>query len=87
LICADAKTGRELYTQPTTRDRHRASPVYADGHIYLTARNGMITVVRAGPQFEIVSRNDMQEPTSASPVVSNGRIYVRTFEALYAIGK
>jgi outer membrane protein assembly factor BamB len=87
LICADAKTGKELYTQPTTRDRHRASPVYADGNIYLTARNGTITVVRAGDRFEVVAKNELQEPTSASPAISNGRIYVRTFAALYAIGK
>jgi outer membrane protein assembly factor BamB len=86
LICADAKTGKETYTQPTTRDRHRASPVFADGNIYLTARNGTVTVVRAGPAFEVVAKNEMNEPTSASPVVANGRIYLRTFEALYAIG-
>lgn len=85
LICADAKTGQEIYTQPTTRDRHRASPVYANGNIYLTARNGTITVVRAGRTFEVLAKNDLQEPTSASPVISNGRIYVRTFAALYAI--
>jgi outer membrane protein assembly factor BamB len=87
LICADVKTGKEHYTQPTTRDRHRASPVYADGHIYLTARNGTITVVRAGSTFEAVSKNEMQESISASPVFSGGRVYVRTFAALYAVGK
>ena len=87
LIVADAKTGKEIYTQPTTRDRHRASPLYADGQIYLTARNGTITVVRAGPTFEIVATNSLEESTSASPIVANGRIYIRTFNALYAIGK
>jgi outer membrane protein assembly factor BamB len=87
LICVDAKSGAEIYTQPTTRDRHRASPMFADGNVYLTARNGVITVVKAGRQFEVVAKNEMQEPTSASPVVSGGRIYVRTFDALYAIGK
>jgi outer membrane protein assembly factor BamB len=87
LICADAKTGREIYTQPTTRDRHRASPVYADGNIYLTARNGTVTVVRSGPAFEVVAKNALNEPTSASPVFANGCLYLRTFDALYAIGK
>jgi outer membrane protein assembly factor BamB len=87
LIVADADTGKEIYTQPTTRDRHRASPVYADGHVYLTARNGIVTVVRAGRTFEVVARNEMGESTSASPVVAGGRLYLRTFDALYAIGK
>lgn len=88
LMCLDAKTGKEFYAdQPTTRDRHRASPVYADGHVYLTARKGIVTVVKAGPKFEIVAQNDMQESISSSPVISNGRIYIRTFDALYAVGK
>jgi outer membrane protein assembly factor BamB len=88
LMCLDANTGEEHYKdQPTTRDRHRASPVYADGHIYTTARNGVISVIKAGPKFEIAQQNDMQESISASPAISNGRIYIRTFDALYAIGK
>jgi outer membrane protein assembly factor BamB len=87
-MCLDAKTGTEHYKdQPTTRDRHRASPVYADGHVYTTARKGIVTVLKAGPTFEIVAQNDMGESISASPVISNGRIYIRTFDALYAIGK
>ena len=68
-------------------DRHRASPVYADGKIYLTARDGTITVVKAGRDFEILSTNKMEESISSSPAVANGRIYLRTFDALYAIGK
>jgi outer membrane protein assembly factor BamB len=87
LICADARTGKEIYTEPTTRERHRASPIYAGGHVYLTARSGRVTVVKGGPKFEIVARNDLGEPISASPVVANGRLYLRTFAALYAIGE
>jgi len=87
LVVVEAKTGEVIYTQPTTRDRHRASPVYAGGNIYLTARNGVITVVKAGRKFEEIAKNDLQESTSASPVFANGRLYIRTFDALYAIGK
>jgi outer membrane protein assembly factor BamB len=88
MMCIDANTGAELYKdEPTTRDRHRASPVFADGHVYTTARKGVVTVLKAGPKFEIVAQNDLGESISASPVISNGRIYIRTFDALYAIGK
>lgn len=88
MMCLDAKTGEEHYIdQPTTRDRHRASPVYADGHIYTAARKGVVTVLKAGPKFEIVAQNDLGESISASPAISNGRIYIRTFDALYSIGK
>ena len=83
----DAKSGEQLYEKTTTRDRHRASPVYGDGKVYLSARNGVVTVVKAGRDFEILAQNNLEEPISASPAISGGRIYVRTFKALYAIGK
>jgi outer membrane protein assembly factor BamB len=86
LICVDAKTGKEMYTQRTHTFRHRASPVYADGKVYLTARDGTVSVVKAGPKFELLATNKLPDQISASPVVSNGRIYLRGFEALYAIG-
>jgi outer membrane protein assembly factor BamB len=85
LICMDANTGQEYYTQRTHADRHRASPVYGDGKIYLTARDGTITVVKPGRTYEALATNVMDEFISASPVISNGRIYLRTFDALYAI--
>ena len=88
LNCADAKTGELHYkNQLTVRDRHRASPVYADGHVYVTSRNGLTSVVKVGPEFEIVSQNDLGESIASSLVISNGRIYIRSFDALYAIGK
>jgi hypothetical protein len=61
--------------------------VLADGKLYLIARNGVVTVVKAGREFEILSRNDMKDSISASPAIANGRIYIRSFDALYAIGE
>ena len=46
-----------------------------------------VTVVKAGREFEIVARNDTDEAMSASPVIANGTIYLRTFDALWAIRK
>jgi len=43
--------------------------------------------VKPGKEFEILASNDMQESISSSPAISGGRIYLRTFKALYAIGK
>ena len=50
LACADLMTGKEYYTDQTLHlGRYRASPVYADGHVYLTSRDeGYVTVVKAG---------------------------------------
>ena len=87
LLVLDRETGEEVYMERTHDSRHRASPVYADGHVYLTARDGKITVVRAGRKFHIVAQNDIGETMSASPVIANGTIYLRTFDALWAIRK
>lgn len=87
LIAVDAASGKELYQQRVHLTRHRASPVYADGHVYLTARDGTVNVVAHGPEFKIVATNKMGEEMSASPAIANGRIYLRAFDALYAIGE
>lgn len=88
LTCLEGESGAEVYAnQRTEAHRHRASPVLADGKLYLTARNGVVTVVKAGREFEILSRNDMKDSISASPAIANGRIYIRSFDALYAIGE
>ena len=46
----------------------------------------MVTVVRAGRDFEQLAQNDLGEPISSSPVPGDGVLYLRTFDALYAIG-
>ncbi len=86
LICLDATTGEQLYRERTHRHRHRASPVYANGHIYLTSRDGVISVVKAGPEFELIASNSIDEVIAASPVITNQALYLRTYQALYAIG-
>lgn len=88
LSCLDARTGTFHYEQqPTERGRHRASPVYADGKIFTIARNtGTTCVIQAGREFKILARNTLDEPIASSPAISGGRIYLRTFAALYAVG-
>ena len=86
LICLDAASGKELYQKRIHNSRYRASPVYADGKIYLTARDdGTFHVVKAGPTYELLATNVLPDEFAASPVISGGRIYLRSFRALYAI--
>lgn len=87
LICMDAKTGKEHYQQRLHSDRYRASPVYADGKIYCIARGGVVSVVKHGPTFELLAANRMGDTITASVVVSNGRLYLRGWENLYAISE
>jgi outer membrane protein assembly factor BamB len=86
LICLDAKTGEELYKKPTHNQRHRASPVAADGKIYLTARDGTVSVVELGRTFKLLATNKLPDYINASPAISGGRIYLRGFQTLFAIG-
>jgi outer membrane protein assembly factor BamB len=86
LLCLDAKTGKEFYSEHLHSGLYRASPVYADGKVYLTERDGNVSVVKAGPKFELLATNKLPDQTYASPVIANGRIYIRGAEALYAIG-
>lgn len=87
LQCLDQKTGQEIYFQRTFTAQHRSSPTYADGHIYFCSNDGHCTVVKAGKEFSIASINEMGEAITASPVFSNGVLYIRTYKALYAIRK
>ena len=85
LTCLDAETGEQLYNVRVHGQRHRASPVMADGKLYLSARDGRVSVVAAGRDYKLIAQNDLQESLSASPAISNGVIYLRTFDALYAV--
>ncbi|MBM78983.1 MAG: pyrrolo-quinoline quinone [Planctomycetaceae bacterium] len=85
LICMEADSGEQHYLERTHRIRHRASPVYADGHIYLAGRDGKVSVVKAGRDFKLVSQNEIGDDVSASLAVSNGTIYIRSYNYLWAI--
>jgi outer membrane protein assembly factor BamB len=86
LTCLDAKTGKVLYEETLHRARHRASPTFADGKIFCVARDGVVSVVQAGKEFKLLSQNKMNEDMTSSPVFSNGRLYLRGWKHLYAIG-
>ena len=84
----DMNSGEEIYREKLT---HRgggfsASPVAADGKLYLPGEDGEIFVVRAGPQFELIATNPIGELLMASPAISGGRLYVRAEKHLYAVG-
>lgn len=85
-ICVDAATGKEIW-KGRIGGTHVASPITANGLIYFASEEGEVTVIKAGDQFEVVSRNALKEGQRASLAAANGRLYLRTFGHLYAIGK
>lgn len=86
--CLDAKTGQELYGgQRIAPGTYSASPILVDGKIYVTNEDGMTSVLKAGPKFEVLAQNDLADYCLSSPAVSDGQIFIRTTKHLYCIGK
>jgi outer membrane protein assembly factor BamB len=83
------KTGNELYRQrlPTIGSGYSASPVAADGKIYLSNEDGEILVVAAGEKFNHLATNSMGELLMATPALSDGVMYVRSSASLFAVGR
>jgi outer membrane protein assembly factor BamB len=63
-----------------------SSPVAADGHIFFTSQLGAIAVLPPSGELTPLVVNDLKEDCYATPAFADGRIYVRTVEALYAFG-
>lgn len=84
----DLQTGKELYRQrlPNVGSGFSASPVAADGRLYLSSEDGDIIVVEAGPVFRHVATNPMGEQLMATPALSDGVMYVRSSSSLFAVG-
>ncbi len=88
MWCLDAKTGKEIYGRQRLRPAtYSGSPVLADGKIYITNEDGVTSVVKAGPTFEVLAENDFDDYTLSSPAVSEGQIFIRTATQLYCLGK
>ena len=88
LDAYDAATGAEVYRRriPHAGFGFSASPVAADGRIYLSGEDGVVFVVRAGPRFELLAANDMGEPLMATPALAGGLLFVRGARHLFAVG-
>jgi outer membrane protein assembly factor BamB len=88
FLCLDAKTGKEVYPpQRLKSGTYSSSPVLADGKIYATNEEGLTVVVKAGPQFEVLAENSLNDYCLSSPAISDGQIFMRTATHLYCIGK
>ena len=87
LACLDAKSGEKLVEKRYMADKHRSTPVAVDGKLVVVDRAGKVMLVKADATLEELSVFELGEETTASPAVSNGKFFVRTFDALYAFGE
>jgi len=84
-LCFEAATGKQLW-KSRLGGGFSASPIYANGLLYVPNEEGNLFVIRASRDFEIVAQNHLHDGGFASPVILGDRIYLRTNHHLYCIG-
>ena len=86
LSAYEAKTGERVYQQRIPSS-FSASPVAADGRLYLASEDGDVFVVKAGRQYELLAKNVMGQPLMATPAITQGMLIIRGENMIYALGE
>jgi outer membrane protein assembly factor BamB len=84
VACYDSEKGDTLWSH-YFKEPFYASPVIADGHVYLLDRTGVMHIVKAGGEFQLVAESPIGERTDCTPAFSEKTIFIRTKENLYCI--
>jgi outer membrane protein assembly factor BamB len=90
VTCLEATTGKVMWQGrlgAASREGFSASPVAFDGKVFFTNDEGETFVLKAGPTFQLLHVNKLEETTLATPALVDGRWYIRTDRNLYAIGQ
>jgi outer membrane protein assembly factor BamB len=87
LSAFDAKTGKPHYQLQRLDGLPEifASPVGAQGRVYVTGRDGVSLVIRNAPTFEVLAKNTLEDGFDASPALVDNEIYLRGYKSLYCI--
>jgi outer membrane protein assembly factor BamB len=67
-------------------DKYFASPVAADGKVFLIGQGGQVSVLKADGDWQVLAVNELDDEVFATPAIADGRIYIRTRSALYSFG-
>jgi len=88
LSCYDAKSGKPHYQTQRVAGLSNvyASPIAANGGVYLTARDGTTVVIKDADKFEILATNSVGEPVDATPAAVGSELFVRGSRHLFCIG-
>jgi outer membrane protein assembly factor BamB len=86
LYCVEEKTGRLLWSHEGTGS-YWASPLVADGKVFIGNRSGRVRVFKAGREMKLLSEVKAGSKISATAVAANGVLYVATMDRLFAVGK
>jgi outer membrane protein assembly factor BamB len=85
--CYDTKDGKTLWQRERLGNfgDYFASPIAADGRIYIAGKNGFIVVLEDGPELKVLGKNDIGEEIIATPAIADGRLFVRTRNNLVCV--
>jgi outer membrane protein assembly factor BamB len=86
IVCLDASTGKEIWRERLGTG-FSASPIIADGKLYVAKEEGDTSVVELSGKPKILANNSLKEPLLATPAIANGAIYLRTEKHLYCIAE
>jgi outer membrane protein assembly factor BamB len=89
LTALDAKTGQPHYQAQRIDAVPNvfASPVGADGRIYIPGREGTTVVLRHGPKLEVLATNVLKDGFDASPALVDNELYLRGYRYLYCVAE
>jgi outer membrane protein assembly factor BamB len=89
LSCFDAKTGEEHYSTQRLEGMGNvfSSPVGAQDRIYIVGQKGNMFVIKAGPKFEVLAKNKLDDNFNATPAIVDNLIYLRGYKNLYCIAE
>lgn len=88
LTCLDATSGKPHFASQRIGELGSAvyaSPIAADGHVYLVGRNGTTVVIKDAPRLEIVATNVLNDPIDASPAAVGTQLFLRSRKYLYCL--
>jgi hypothetical protein len=88
LCCVDANTGKVLYQHKLAPDQLHASPLYADGKLYVPMHNGTFYILKPGEKdVTELAKVKLDGFCNGQPAVWNGKVYVFSTKKLYCFGK
>lgn len=84
--CFDLMTGKTNWKE-RLKGQYKASPIAVDGRVYFQNTDGLTTIVSAAPRFDKLIENQLDDTTTASPALSDGKLFIRGYKTLYCVGR
>ena len=86
VTCVRLTDGKQVWQQRVSRDTF-GSPVATAGKLFAVDKNGTVNVLALGDTHELLGKNELGELCQSTPAIAGGRMFIRTWEHLHAIGQ